>query len=300
MTIQAMKAYIIIPVHNRRNISLKCLQKLAEFQVFSMCQVIVIDDGSTDHTAEEIQKQYPQVILLSRNGDLWWGGAIVLGMKYAIENNADYLIWLNDDCEVFPDAIEKLLATCEENPNTIVGARSLQSRENPEPSYGGLVAEGLKIKYVYEGECDGLAGNLVCIPRSVVEKIGYLDDRKFPQYFGDVIYTNTAKRNGFRLLIEKDVNTYCQDDNKALNWFEKKYSVSDVIAQRFSKKSSSLWSARIRYEWHFLGLYGVVRYLFWEWLFKIPFFFMMSIIDRFITIAEVKKKLQVVFSKLKG
>jgi len=38
--------------------------------------VIVVDDGSSDRTAEEAAKNYPKVIILQGDGNLWWTGAI--------------------------------------------------------------------------------------------------------------------------------------------------------------------------------------------------------------------------------
>ena len=219
-------------------------------------------------------------------------------MEYAINQSADYLIWLNDDCQIFADAISKLLQICQQNPNTIVGAKSLKSKDEPEPSYGGIICQRLRIKPIYQGECDGLAGNLICLPQAGVESIGYPEAQKFPQYFCDVVYTNQAKKNGFKLLIAEDVNTFCEDDNKSQNWFEKSYSLPEILAQRFSKKSSSYWSARIRYELRFLGLYGVVKYIFWEWLFKLNFFVVMALVSKFISLAKLKQSFQDIFSSL--
>jgi GT2 family glycosyltransferase len=260
--------------------------------------VVVVDDGSTDDTSKAIQEEYPQVHLLQGEGNLWWAGAIAKGMEYAINQGADYLIWLNDDCQIFPDAISKLLEICEQNPHTIVGAKSLTSKNDPQPTYGGIIRQGLRIKYIYAGECDGLAGNLVCFPKLVVDAIGYPDYQKFPQYFCDVVYTNQAKRNGFKLLIAEDVNTFCEDDNKSQNWFEKSYSLQEIMAQRFSKKSSSYWSARIRYEFRFLGIYGVIKYIFWECLFKLSFFIVMAFLNKFISVAKLKQSFNYIFSSL--
>jgi GT2 family glycosyltransferase len=38
--------------------------------------VIVVDDGSSDRTAEEVAENYPKVTILKGDGNLWWTGAI--------------------------------------------------------------------------------------------------------------------------------------------------------------------------------------------------------------------------------
>ena len=286
-----MLPYIIIPVYNRRNITLKCLNRISQFNLLDICQVVVVDDGSTDSTSEAIKEQYPEIHIIKGDGNLWWAGAIAKGMEYAINQGAEYLIWLNDDCQIFEDAIPKLLDACIENPRMIIGGKSLKSENDPSPSYGGIIRKGLRIKPIYGGECDGLAGNLVCLPKEVVETIGYPDYEKFPQYFCDVIYTNQAKRKGFKLLIAEEVNTFCEDDNKTKNWFEKSYDIKEIMAQRFNKKSSSYWSARIRYEFRFLGVYGITKYIFWEWVFKLSFFTIMAFFGNFISMDKLKQNL---------
>jgi GT2 family glycosyltransferase len=68
--------YIIIPVHNRKQITIACLENLNACDDLQKYHVIVVDDGSTDGTAEAIRSQYPIVEILTGDGNLWWTGAI--------------------------------------------------------------------------------------------------------------------------------------------------------------------------------------------------------------------------------
>ncbi|MFP3345185.1 glycosyltransferase, partial [Halomonas sp. SIMBA_159] len=85
----------IIPVHNRKNITLKCLETLKQCGDLDRYYTIVVDDGSTDGTSEAITNLYPEVTILTGDGNLWWTGAIRKGMEYAYERGAEYFIWLN-------------------------------------------------------------------------------------------------------------------------------------------------------------------------------------------------------------
>jgi GT2 family glycosyltransferase len=70
------KIFIIIPVHNRKQITLNCLKSLSKNGDLGRYHVVVVDDGSTDGTAEAIQALYPDIVVLHGDGNLWWTGAI--------------------------------------------------------------------------------------------------------------------------------------------------------------------------------------------------------------------------------
>ena len=93
-----LKADIVIPVHNRRDITLRCLANLYRLGAPAWAGLIVADDGSTDGTSDAIREQYPAVVLLHGDGNLWWTGAIVRGMAEALERGSELIFWLNDDC----------------------------------------------------------------------------------------------------------------------------------------------------------------------------------------------------------
>ena len=66
--------YIVIPCFNRKKLTRGCLQAL-ENQTYKDFKVIVVDDGSTDGTANMITREFPETILLFGDGNLFWTGA---------------------------------------------------------------------------------------------------------------------------------------------------------------------------------------------------------------------------------
>ncbi|MBR1548790.1 MAG: glycosyltransferase family 2 protein [Prevotella sp.] len=71
---------------------------------------IIIDNGSTDETREHVPSHYPEAIWMPQEKNLGFGQANNLGIRYALEHNADYVLLLNQDAAISPDAIEKMLA----------------------------------------------------------------------------------------------------------------------------------------------------------------------------------------------
>ncbi|MEO8935379.1 MAG: glycosyltransferase, partial [Burkholderiaceae bacterium] len=70
------KIYILLPVHSRRALTerfIRCLQA----QTYTDFHVVLIDDGSTDGTAEMVAALLPgRLTILTGTGDWWWGGSL--------------------------------------------------------------------------------------------------------------------------------------------------------------------------------------------------------------------------------
>jgi GT2 family glycosyltransferase len=262
--------YIILPVHNRKAITLKCLAHLQKQGDLSAYHIVVVDDGSTDGTAQAITHQYPTVKLIEGNGNLWWTGAIRVGMEYAFSQGANYCIWLNDDTFPKAGAIQALIDYCDRHPKTIAAANILDPCTH-EPSYGGVIHQKLKILPIFSKKkepilCDGLSGNLVCIHSGIVHTIGYPDDTLYPHYYGDVIYTHRAQLAGYQLVLLHNAVAYCKDDHQPIRWLHSDRHLTEILQERLRIKSPHYWKAHLAYYKNFLGIPGIVLYIYELWL----------------------------------
>jgi len=269
--------YIIIPVHNRKEITLKCLDTLRQNGDLDKYHVVVVDDGSTDGTSEAIKSLYPDIIILTGDGNLWWTGAIAMGMKHAYERGAEYFIWLNDDCYPQQGTISKLIISCQSNQNSIVGAQSIDPQTG-ESICGGIIIQknhiiGVNALKSSPVECDGLDGHLVCIHRRIIDEIGYPNYILFPHYCGDHIYTNCAKRKGYKLLILGDAIAFSKNDHSEISWLNPDRPILSYWQDYFKIKSPSYWKTNIYYYYLMFGIFGIpiylYRYIIRFWLFFI-------------------------------
>jgi GT2 family glycosyltransferase len=263
--------FVLIPIHNRKATTLKCLSNLyfshdaGKFRLHT----VIIDDGSTDGSAEAIRAQFPEVTILPGNGNLWWTGAIRLGMETAMQQGADYLIWLNDDCRVTPETIADLVQNCQEHPQTIVGAQGFEL-ENPEQlSFGGKrkTWKGYRFLTVEPGQvapCDMLSGNLVCIPLAVVETIGYPNPAETPHYGGDSLYLLRAQKAGFQLFVDTRHPVFNHSGEPRLNptdWVMTPGSPWHVLQLATNPYSGLSWRLWWQFNWEAYGLWGIVMFL---------------------------------------
>lgn len=265
-----MQIYIIIPVYNRKAITLQCLENLRQHCDSQIYQTVVIDDGSTDGTSEAIRSGYPAVHLLQGDGQLWWTGAIVLGMRYAMEHGADYLIWLNDDTVPKPGTLDRLVQTCQNHPKTITSAQCYGDEAASIPTYGGQIRRGFTVKLIQTppGQiqpCDCMSGNLVCFPRSVVETIGYPRSDRVPHCQADIVYTWQAKRSGYALWVVGDAIAVCAMNPLDTSWIESPTSMLKRLKMLPSPKSNLYPPGFWYYCWSFYGVLAPIPF-FWEYL----------------------------------
>lgn len=215
--------YIIIPVHNRKEITLACLDHLNKIGDLEHYHIVVVDDGSTDGTAAAIQALYPNVKILFGDGNLWWTGAIVKGMQYAYEQGAEFFVWLNDDTLPSKGTLQLLVSKCLESSNKITSAQCYVSTDFKVPTYGGQKKIGLSVKLLYTPpdqilSYDCLSGNLVCLPRSVIKKLGYPPKEKLPHSWADIVYTWEAKQVGYELEVLGNARAVCEFNPLEEGW----------------------------------------------------------------------------------
>lgn len=193
---------LLIPAHNRRALTLRCLAALRANGDLTACDAVVIDDGSSDGTSAAIRQEFPEVRLLSGDGHLYWTGAIALAMDDARKRGVTGpIFWLNDDCRPRPGALAALAALLATKPDAIVGPRCVDTsagRTIPTGFIGrtDVAAEPGETKTVA-----GLSGYCVGIGAGAWQKLGAPDARNFPHYAGDTAYTLRASQAGLPVLL---------------------------------------------------------------------------------------------------
>ncbi len=95
----------IVHVRNRLKTTLRFLQTVDALEIPDGMEldVLVIDDGSTDGTAEAIRREHPRMILDEQDGSLYWSGAIQRGLEIARSGDYAFVWLLNDDIELEKD-----------------------------------------------------------------------------------------------------------------------------------------------------------------------------------------------------
>ncbi|MCA1630586.1 MAG: glycosyltransferase family 2 protein [Acidobacteria bacterium] len=201
---------VIVPTHNRwdeARVSLACLLK-SDYADF---EIVLVEDGCTDGTAEKCRAEFPAVRVLHGDGELWWSGAINLGVTDALTRGAELIVWLNDDNRVEPATVSSLVESHRRN-----GARSIACSRVRAPGTGE--GEWLGAPPAWHPEhaswsAPDLAGvkdlpirhppggQGVLIPADAFREVGLVDARAFPHYWADHDFHYRAMRAGYRYFI---------------------------------------------------------------------------------------------------
>ncbi len=168
----------VMAVHNRRDLTLACLDSLRAQQLpDGALDVFVLDDASSDGTAAALVERHPDVRLLRGDGQLYWNGGMRRAFGEAMAGDYDYYIWLNDDTKLDGGVLARLLRTERElrelghEPVIVVG--TTRHPDTGELTYGGQVrlsrwrrvAWTLVRPGAEPRPCETMNGNTVLIPR---------------------------------------------------------------------------------------------------------------------------------------
>ena len=92
----ALRIVSVVPVHERKLLTLAFIRQWKQLDYLG-AELVIVDDGSTDGTSEAIKEQYPDIVVLHADGQAWWAGATNLGITWALQHGADYVLTINDD-----------------------------------------------------------------------------------------------------------------------------------------------------------------------------------------------------------
>ncbi len=241
--------YIVIPVHNRKDFTRDCLTSLQN-QTYRNHKTIIVDDGSTDGTTEMLQAEFPEVIILSGDGNLFWTKAINMGIRRALELGAEYVMTLNNDTIATTDFLEKMIHWANLTPNALLGAFDV-SYKTKKPYYGGeiinwpLAKSRLLLNELKEEEQYGLhevslfPGRGLLIPRKVFDKVGLYEENKLPHYMADYDFTHLVIRNGFKVFCNYDAKLYTFPEEGGDYKIKKKKSLRNYYNHLFSIKGGA-------------------------------------------------------------
>ena len=229
-----MTVAVVMTCHNRRETTLRCLSHF--FAACGECQEVsfdvwLVDDGSSDGTAEAVRNRFPQVHVIHGNGALFWAkGMHKAWCEAARHRQYDFYLWLNDDVVLKSDAILRILADYRVVGGVLVGACSEDETEQT-CSYGVTTSKDQKVMPNGDPQrADGwLNGNCVLVPREVFSKVGMISD-EYSHARADYDYAERLKRLDIPFYCSSVYVGSCKNDFRA-----------KMCAKSFWQRIQMLW-----------------------------------------------------------
>lgn len=251
-----MTVYVLMPVFNRLALTRSMLDCLRAQRADEPLSIVVVNDGSTDGTAEYLNTQ-KDITVLQGDGSLWWAGAIDLALRRVLESASerDWLLLVNNDTRIESGFVQMLIDTARHHAPSAVGSvirdmepshrlLSIGPRINPwcfrvkdaieDPPHGA----GVDVVPV-----DALSGRGVLYPVSALRHVKGMRARYLPHYLADYELAIRVRSAGWRLLVSTKAAVYSADE------YGNAYRASGLWDRLFSVRSSAFLPAQLGFWW---------------------------------------------------
>lgn len=223
------KIYIVILNYNGWEDTIKCvksLEKVKDTKDYKV-EVLVIDNASKNDSVKKIREALPHVNMIENPVNLGFSGGCNEGMRYALDNGADYVLLLNNDTVVDPDFLFEMFKSVQkdgvggvvpkiyfEKGNEYHKAKYKESELGKIIWYAGgimdwgnLIGHNRGVDEVDHGQFDSeqvtelATGCCFLIRSQVLANVGLFDDKYF-LYYEDADLTERIKRAGYRIMYQ--------------------------------------------------------------------------------------------------
>lgn len=182
-------------------------------------EVIVVDNASPTEDPSSIAEQFPEVFLIRSTVNLGFAGGNNLGIKQA---HGDYCLFLNNDTEVDPNLLDKLVAAFEQNKDTgIASPKIIFYGTNQLIQYAGCeginpwTGRGTVVGYLEPdaGQYDTshttslIHGAAMMVPTHVIRQAGLMPELYF-LYYEELDWCEMIKRMGYQSYYEAGATVY--------------------------------------------------------------------------------------------
>jgi GT2 family glycosyltransferase/glycosyltransferase involved in cell wall biosynthesis len=204
------RASILVPVHGQLAATLQCLHALADDGDTTGCEVIVVDDASSDDSPR-VLPQIPHLRYLHLPTNQGFIGACNAGAALA---RGQFLVLLNNDTVPQPGWLDALLGTFAAHPDTGVAGAMLLYPDGRLQEAGGIVhADGEAAnygrgddpedpRYAFVRECDYVSGAALAIPRALWLEMAGLDAHFAPAYYEDTDLAMRVRAAGSKVRYQ--------------------------------------------------------------------------------------------------
>lgn len=205
---------IIILIWNHLEDTIECLDSVIQTD-YPNFSIVIVDNASTDGSAAYIQEHYPETTIIKNQENLGYAEGNNVGMRYALEQKADYIFILNNDTVIKPDTIRLLVEELSMNPQVIAVSPKSYYYAFPEKVYyaGGIINSDGTVSHRNDDVIGSsfvtrwLNGCAMLIRADLLPDVGLLD-KIFYNLFEDTDWSLRARNKGYELRVNPKAILY--------------------------------------------------------------------------------------------
>ena len=205
---------VVVLSWNGREDTLACLGSLAA-ATYPSVGVLVVDNGSSDGSADAVAAAYPDVALIRVDTNLGFAGGMNVGIAAALSRGAEMVMLLNNDTEAEPGFLEPLVDALETGGDTSAACSQIVFRDDParvwyagasfrpgrghhgsNRGYGGPRLAATTPPFVTDRAC----GGAMLVPAGALVELGDFDESLFA-YAEDTDWSLRSARAGWKVLV---------------------------------------------------------------------------------------------------
>lgn len=208
---------VVIPNWNGRDLIGTCLDSLLA-QTYS-CQIIVVDNGSVDGSAEFIAREYPTVDLVQLPKNRGFAGGVNAGIRRAIELEAEAVALFNSDAVAEADWLEQLAKYlgAHQSVGIVTGKLLAGDKQHLDSTGDYYTSWGLPYprgrgepdngQYDQAGTVFGASGGASLYRITMLKEVGLFDEAFFA-YYEDVELSFRAQLAGWQVAYQPTARAY--------------------------------------------------------------------------------------------
>jgi len=213
--------YAVVLNWNGREDTLRCLESLTRMEHAGL-GIACVDNGSSDGSQAAIRARFPGVVLIAAGANLGYSAGNNLGIRHALAHDARWIMLVNNDATVAPDAIDGFERAASACPRAGMLAGKVYFADRPDTIWFAGQRVGQRLGYSGRprgyGRRDGpryqrvrptgrAVGALMAVSREAIDAVGLLDEQLFA-YVEDVDWALRVRRAGLDVVFAPDARAW--------------------------------------------------------------------------------------------
>ena len=205
--------YVVILNWNGCEVLRETLETVAKLD-YPNYKILVVDNGSTDGSLDIARQKFSFIEIIENRENLGFGEGNNVGIRYALQHGAEWILLLNNDIIADRDLLKELMIAAMSDTRIGALAPKIYYFANPKSLWyaGGKISfwtgnvshRGLREEdrgqFDTQEDTEYLTGCAFLVRREVLERVGLFDKIYFPAYSEDVDLTERIRRAGYRLV----------------------------------------------------------------------------------------------------